>query len=274
MDFLLLLKALILGIVEGITEFLPISSTGHMIIVGDLLNFNSESGKVFEIVIQFAAILAVCWDYRQRLIQAVGGLARDPLQQRFVMLLIIAFLPAGVLGLLFHHAIKTYLFNPITVATALVIGGVVIIYLEKRRHTIRINSVDDMNWKQALPIGFAQSLAMIPGVSRAGATIMGGLVLGLSRKSATEFSFFLAIPTMTAATLYDVYKNWSSLHAGDLPVFVVGFIASFIAAMITVRALLRFVAHHTFIPFAWYRIVFGGFVLLTYYSGMVDWSAS
>lgn len=274
MDILLLLKALILGIVEGITEFLPISSTGHMIIVGDLLNFNTEQGKVFEIVIQFAAILAVCWDYRQRLLTAVSGIQRDPIQQRFVLLLIIAFLPAGVLGLLFHHAIKTYLFNPITVATALVIGGVIIIYLEKRQHTIRINSVDEMSWKQALPIGFAQSLAMIPGVSRAGSTIMGGLVLGLSRKAATEFSFFLAIPTMTAATLYDIYKNWSSLHGGDLPVFIVGFIASFIAAMITVRALLRFVAQHTFIAFAWYRIVFGGVVLATYYLNWVDWSAS
>ncbi len=274
MDLLLLFKALLLGIVEGVTEFLPISSTGHLIIVGDLLNFNDAQGKVFEIVIQLAAILAVCWDYRVRLTQAVTGLTRDPVQQRFALLLIVAFLPAAVLGLLFHHAIKTYLFNPITVASALILGGVLIIYLEKRQHKIRFESVEAMSWRQALPIGFAQSLAMFPGVSRSGATIMGGLVFGMSRKAATEFSFFLAIPTMFAATLYDVYKSWSQLHIENLPVFIVGFVASFIAAMLTVKALLRFITNHTFIPFAWYRIIFGGVVLLTYFSGMVDWSTS
>ena len=263
-DFILLFKALILGIVEGLTEFLPVSSTGHLIIVGDALNFNDERGKVFEIAIQLAAILAVCWDYRARIARVAGGLASDATQQRFVLHLLVAFLPAAVLGLLFHSAIKAYLFNPVTVACALIVGGLVILYIEKRAYHPRFEAVDDMSWKQALKIGFAQSIAMFPGVSRAGATIMGGVVFGLSRKAATEFSFFLAIPTMFAATFYDVYKNWHLLHASDLPLFAVGFVASFIAAMLAVKALLHFVSNHTFIPFAWYRIVLGLLVLYFY----------
>jgi undecaprenyl-diphosphatase len=263
-DWLLLIKALILGIVEGLTEFLPVSSTGHLIIVGDLLNFNDERGKVFEIAIQLAAILAVCWDYRARIGRVAGGLASDATQQRFVFHLLVGFLPAAVLGVLFHSAIKTYLFNPVTVACALIVGGLIILYIEKRAYHPRFDSVDDMSWKQALKIGFAQSIAMVPGVSRAGATIMGGVVFGLSRKAATEFSFFLAIPTMFAATFYDVYKNWHLLHASDLPLFATGFVASFVAAMLAVKALLRFVSNHTFIPFAWYRIALGLLVLYLY----------
>jgi undecaprenyl-diphosphatase len=273
MDILLLLKALLLGIVEGITEFLPISSTGHLIIVGDLLNYNNEQSKVFKIVIQLAAIFAVCWDFRARIATAVSGLRRDTQQQHFALLIIMGFLPAMVLGVLFHSTIKTYLFNPVTVAAALIVGGLLILYIEKRAYQPRFTSVDEMSWREALSVGFAQALAMFPGVSRAGSTIMGGLIFGLSRKAATEFSFFLAIPTMCAATVYDVYKNWSLLHVADLPVFAVGFVASFIAAMLTVKALLRFVSSHTFIPFAWYRIVFGSIVLLTYYQGWIDWSA-
>jgi len=196
MDPILLLKALILGIVEGLTEFLPISSTGHLIIVGDLLGYTDEQSKVFEIVIQLAAILAVCWHFRARIGQALGGLTKDPAQQRFAGLLIVAFLPAAVLGLLFHHIIKTYLFNPLTVAGALIVGGLLILVIERRAARPNIDSVDDMRWPLALKIGFAQTLAMFPGVSRSGATIMGGLLFGLSRKAATEFSFFLAIPTM------------------------------------------------------------------------------
>jgi len=272
MDFILLLKALVLGIVEGVTEFLPISSTGHLIVVGDLLNYNNEQSKVFKIVIQLGAILAVCWDFRERIFTVVGGLKSDSVQQRFAMLILIGFLPAAVLGLLFHSTIKTYLFNPITVAGALIVGGLVILYIEKRAAQPRYEKVDDIGWREALAVGFAQSLAMFPGVSRAGATIMGGLVFGLSRKAATEFSFFLAIPTMLAATVYDVYKNWALLRLDDLPVFAVGFVAAFIAAMLTVKALLKFVSSHTFVPFAWYRIVFGGVVLATYYLGIVDWS--
>ncbi len=273
MDTNLLLTALILGIVEGLTEFLPVSSTGHLIIVGSLLGYTDEQSKVFKIVIQLAAILAVCWDYRERLARVAGGLRTDPVQQRFVGHLLVAFLPAAVLGVLFHGTIKAYLFNPLTVAGALIVGGLVILYIEKRAYHPRVQSVDEMDWKTALKVGFAQAAAMFPGVSRSGATIMGGLVFGLSRKAATEFSFFLAIPTMLAATVYDLYKNWALLDIGDLPVFAVGFVASFVAAMFAVRAFIGFVSNHTFVGFAWYRIVFGLIVLGTAYTGLIDWPA-
>jgi undecaprenyl-diphosphatase len=271
LDYSLLFIALILGIVEGLTEFLPVSSTGHLIIFGSLLGYTDEQSKVFKIVIQLAAILAVCWDYRARIAQVAGGLGTDPAQRRFVGHLLVAFLPAAVLGVLFHGTIKAYLFNPLTVAGALIVGGLVILYIEKRAYRPRMQSVDEMDWKVALKVGFAQAVAMFPGVSRAGATIMGGLIFGLSRKAATEFSFFLAIPTMLAATVYDLYKNWALLDLGDLPVFAVGFVASFVSAMIAVKAFLGFVSNHTFIGFAYYRIVFGLVVLLTAYAGWVDW---
>lgn len=274
MDLLLLLKAALLGVVEGITEFLPISSTGHLIIVGDLLDYNDETSKVFKIVIQLGAILAVCWDYRVRLTKMVLGLPDDPAAQRFASLLFIGFLPAAVLGLMFHSTIKALLFNPITVATALIVGGIIILYVEKRAYHPRLNSVDEMRWPDALKVGFAQALAMIPGTSRSGATIMGGMVFGLSRKAAAEFSFFLAIPTMFAATVYDLYRNWAMLRMDDLPVFAVGFVASFIAAMWAVKAFIRFISNHTFVVFAWYRIVFGLIVLGTAYSGVVNWSTT
>ncbi len=269
-----MLTALILGVVEGLTEFLPVSSTGHLIVVGSLLGYTDEQSKVFKIVIQLAAILAVCWDYRSRIGLVVEGLAaHDPVQRRFVGHILVAFLPAMVLGAMFHGAIKTYLFNPLTVAGALIVGGLAILYIEKRVYRPRYESVDALDWQTALKVGFAQALAMFPGVSRAGATIMGGLVFGLSRKTATEFSFFLAIPTMLAATVYDLYKNWALLSVEhDLPVFAVGFAASFVSAMITVKALLRFVANHSFVVFAWYRIAFGLVVLLTAYTGWVDWT--
>jgi len=274
MDIALLLKAAILGIVEGLTEFLPISSTGHLIILGDLLGYNDETSKVFKIVIQLGAILAVCWDYRVRLTKMVIGLPNDAPSQRFAAMLFIGFLPAAVLGLMFHSTIKALLFNPITVATALIVGGFVILYVEKRAYHPRVNSVDEMRWPDALKVGFAQALAMIPGTSRSGATIMGGLIFGLSRKAATEFSFFLAIPTVFAATAYDLYKNWGLLRADDLPVFTVGFVASFVAAMWAVKSFIRFISNHTFVVFAWYRIVFGLIVLGTAYSGAVSWSAA
>jgi len=274
LDITLLVKAAILGIVEGLTEFLPISSTGHLIIFGDLLGYNDETSKVFKIVIQLGAILAVCWDYRVRLTKMVIGLPNDAPSQRFAAMLFIGFLPAAVLGLMFHSTIKALLFNPITVATALIVGGFVILYVEKRAYHPRVNSVDEMRWPDALKVGFAQALAMIPGTSRSGATIMGGLIFGLSRKAATEFSFFLAIPTMFAATAYDLYKNWGLLRADDLPVFTVGFVASFVAAMWAVKSFIRFISNHTFVVFAWYRIVFGLIVLGTAYSGAVSWSAA
>jgi len=272
MDTTLLLKAAILGVVEGLTEFLPISSTGHLIILGDLMGYNDETSKVFKIVIQLAAILAVCWDYRERLAKMARGLTSEPAEQRFASLLFIAFLPAAVLGLMFHSTIKELLFNPITVATALIVGGFIILYVEKRAYHPRINSVDEMRWQDALKVGFAQAMAMVPGTSRSGATIMGGLIFGLSRKTAAEFSFFLAIPTMFAATAYDLYKNWALLRVEDIPVFAVGFVASFVAAMWAVKSFIKFISNHTFVVFAWYRIVFGVIVLGTAYTGAVSWS--
>jgi undecaprenyl-diphosphatase len=275
MDTLLLLKAAILGIVEGLTEFLPISSTGHLILAGDLLNFNDEKGKVFEIVIQFAAILAVCWEYHAKITSVVGGLVQQQKSaQRFTINLMIAFMPAAVLGLLFAKAIKAHLFAPVPVALAFIVGGIFILWAEKRNHRITVESVDDMGWKDALKVGCAQALALIPGTSRSGATIIGGLFFGLSRKAATEFSFFLAIPTLTAATFYELVKYRELFHAEDLGILAVGSIFSFISAFLCVRWLLRYISRHDFTAFAWYRIVFGLVVLGTAYSGMVNWSAA
>jgi undecaprenyl-diphosphatase len=275
MDIILLLKAAILGVVEGLTEFLPISSTGHLILVGDLLDFNDDRGKVFEIVIQFAAILAVCWEYRTKLISVSSGLVqKQEAAQRFVMNLLVAFLPLAILGLLFGKVIKAHLFAPVPVALAFIIGGLIILWAEKRQHTERIQSVEDMHWKDALKMGLAQALALIPGTSRSGATIIGGLFFGLSRKAATEFSFFLAIPTITAATFYEVVKYRHDFHADDLGIFLAGSITSFISAFIAVRALLRYISRHDFSVFAWYRIAFGLIVLATAYSGTVSWSTA
>lgn len=262
-DPTILLHALILGIVEGLTEFLPVSSTGHLILVGQLLGFNDDKGKVFEIAIQFAAILAVVWEYRARLGHALVNVTTEPASQRLAINLIVAFLPAAVLGFLFIKQIKHYLFNPIVVASALIIGGVLILWAERRKHVVRAETVDDMTWRDALKVGFAQALAMIPGTSRSGATIIGGLFFGLSRKTAAEFSFFLAIPTMFAATLYDVFKNWQLFSADDIGMFAVGGAASFISALLAVRGLIRFISRHDFTVFAWYRIVFGLLVLLS-----------
>jgi undecaprenyl-diphosphatase len=274
MDILLLLKAAILGVVEGLTEFLPISSTGHLIMAGDLLNFNDEKGKVFEIVIQFAAILAVCWEYRHKIISVVENLPRQQSAQRFSANLLIAFMPAAILGLLFASKIKEYLFAPVPVAMAFIVGGLFILWAEKRDHRITVDSVDNMSWKDALKVGLAQSLALIPGTSRSGATIIGGLFFGLSRKAATEFSFFLAIPTLTAATAYEMVKYRHLFHGGDADMFLVGSITSFISAFLCVRWLLRYISHHDFTVFAWYRIAFGLVVLGTDYAGVVHWSAS
>lgn len=274
MDWLLILKALLLGIVEGLTEFLPISSTGHLILVSDLLDFNDEKGKVFAIVIQLGAILAVCWEYRVKIIGVVRNIGSHDDANRFVLNLFIAFLPAAILGLLFIKTIKQHLFHPVPVAMAFIIGGVLILWAERRKHVVDVERVEDMDWKHALKIGLMQCLALIPGTSRSGATIIGGLFFGLSRKAATEFSFFLAIPIMFAATFYDVYKHHEILHFDDVGVFVVGFVASFISALLAVRGLLRFISHHDFTVFAWYRIGFGIIVLTTAYSGLVKWSAA
>ncbi|TXT27112.1 MAG: undecaprenyl-diphosphatase [Gallionellaceae bacterium] len=274
MDTLLLIKAALLGIVEGLTEFLPISSTGHLILAGDLLGFNDEKGKVFEIVIQFAAILAVCWEYRAKLLSVVRGLGSEQAARRFVVNLGVAFLPAAVLGLLFAGKIKQYLFAPVPVALAFIVGGVFILWAEKRKHVITVEAVDEMNWKDALKVGCAQALALIPGTSRSGATIIGGLFFGLSRRAAAEFSFFLAIPTLFAATVYEIVKYRHLFHAEDIGMFVAGGVTSFISAFLCVRWLLRYISHHDFTVFAWYRIAFGVVVLVTAYSGAVSWSAA
>lgn len=273
MDTQHLINALILGLVEGLTEFLPISSTGHLILVGEWLGFNDDKGKVFEIAIQTGAILAVCWEYRRKIGTVVGGLHRDVAARRFVLNVGIAFLPAAALGLAFSQAIKAHLFNAITVASAFIIGGLIIYWAERREHRIAVESVDTMTWQDALKVGLAQCLALIPGTSRSGATIIGGLLFGLSRKAATEFSFFLAIPTLFAATAYDVYKHRDLLSFDDLPLFGVGFAAAFVSAFIAVKGLLRYIGRHDFTVFAWYRIVFGLVVLGTAYSGLVQWTA-
>ncbi|MDI1299795.1 undecaprenyl-diphosphate phosphatase [Methylotenera sp.] len=261
MDILLILKALILGVVEGATEFLPISSTGHLIIAGDLLNFLSKDKRdVFEIIIQLGAILAVIWEYRAKFIHVASHL-NETKSRQLVINLFIAFLPLAILGLAFHHQIKDLLFNPKSVSIALIVGGFAILFIEKKLPAVKINSVDDMDWKLALKVGFAQAIALIPGASRAGSTIIGGMCFGLSRTAATEFSFFLAVPVMFAATFYDLYKSRDLLSANDLTLFLAGFITAFIAALIVIKVLIRYVANHDFTAFAWYRIVFGAIVL-------------
>ncbi|MFP6847121.1 MAG: undecaprenyl-diphosphate phosphatase [Pseudomonas sp.] len=272
MDLWVAVQALILGIVEGITEFLPISSTGHQIIVADLIGFGGERAMAFNIIIQLGAILAVVWEYRRKILDIVVGLPKEPQARRFTANLLVAFLPAVALGVVFADLIHHYLFNPITVALALVIGGGIMLWAERRQHLVHAESVDDMTWKDALKIGFAQCLAMIPGTSRSGATIIGGLLFGLSRKAATEFSFFLAMPTMVGAAVYSGYEYRDLFKASDLPVFAIGFVTSFIFAMIAVRALLKFIGNHSYAVFAWYRIVFGLLILATWQLQWIDWS--
>ncbi|MGE8360201.1 undecaprenyl-diphosphate phosphatase [Pseudomonas sp.] len=274
MDLWAAAQALILGIVEGITEFLPISSTGHQIIVADLIGFGGERAIAFNIIIQLAAILAVVWEYRRKILEVVVGLPKEQQAQRFTGNLLIAFCPALVLGVAFADLIHEYLFNPITVATALVIGGVIMLWAERRQHLVHAETVDDMRWTDALKIGFAQCLAMIPGTSRSGATIIGGLLFGLSRKAATEFSFFLAMPTMVGAAVYSGYKYRDLFQPADLPVFAIGFVTSFIFAMIAVRALLKFIGNHSYAVFAWYRIGFGLLILATWQLHLIDWSTA
>jgi undecaprenyl-diphosphatase len=270
-----LLTAAILGIVEGLTEFLPVSSTGHLIVAGSLLGYTGERAKLFEIVIQAGAILAVCWEYRVKLFGVLVGLFSDRSAQRFVVNLFLAFLPAALIGLALGSAIKARLFAPVPVASAFIVGAFVILWVERweraNPRAARIDSVDDIRWNDALKIGFAQALALIPGTSRSGATIIGGMVFGLSRRAATEFSFYLAIPTLFAATGYEFVRNRHLLAGGDLSMVGVGFVTAFVSAFFVVRGLLRYVAHHDFVPFAWYRIAFGLVILGTAYAGLVQW---
>ena len=273
MDFTLLLHALILGIVEGLTEFLPVSSTGHLILAGDLLHFNDEKGKLFEIVIQSGAILAVCWEYRQRIAAVLGDLGSDGAGRRLVVNLFIAFLPLALLGLAFGKIIKAHLFQPLPVATAFILGAFIILWAERRQHVVRIDNVDDLTAIDALKLGLAQACALIPGTSRSGATIIGGLLFGLSRKAATEFSFFLAIPTLLVATAYQLYKERALLSLDDVGMWAVGFVAAFASAFLCVRWLLRYISSHDFTIFAWYRIAFGLVIIATWQLGLVDWSS-
>ena len=275
MDHPTVLVALILGVVEGLTEFLPVSSTGHLIVAGSLLGYTGERAKVFEIVIQAGAILAVCWEYRARLLAVVAGLPGSREAQRFVLNLVIAFLPAAILGLLFSKLIKSRLFAPVPVALAFIIGALIILWVERRQRrapsTIRIDNVDAIRWPDALKIGMAQAFALIPGTSRSGATIIGGMLFGLSRPAATEFSFFLAIPTLLAACAYEFVRNRALLSSADLTAFGIGFVAAFVSAFLCVRWLIRYVSRHDFVPFAWYRIAFGLLILFTAWSGTVRW---
>jgi len=284
-DWIELAKAAVMGIVEGLTEFLPISSTGHLILTASLLNFDGASAKVFEIAIQTGAIVAVIWEYRERLSRTLAGLTRDAQAQRFARNVLVAFIPAVVFGLALGSTIKAHLFRPVPVALAFIVGALIIVWVERRhkvafgerdlegtRHA-RVETVDDMSLLDALKVGLVQCLALIPGTSRSGATIIGGMLFGLSRKAATEFSFYLAIPTLIGAGVYSMWKERAALSAADLPLFGVGTLFAFLSAWLCIRWLIRYVSTHDFTPFAWYRIVFGGLVLLSAYTGWVDWRA-
>ncbi|MET0266760.1 MAG: undecaprenyl-diphosphate phosphatase [Duganella sp.] len=277
MDIVLALKAIIMGVVEGLTEFLPISSTGHLILTEHLLGFAGmeEKIQVFEIVIQAGAMMAVIWEFRVRIAAVLTGIFTDRIQQRFALNVLIAFVPAAVLGLIFGSAIKEHLFAPIPVAAAFIIGGFVILWVEKRAKdnpaVARITSLDQITPADALKIGLAQAFALIPGTSRSGATIMGSMIFGFSRQVATEFSFFLAIPTLIGATIYSLYKDRALLSMDDLSFFTIGTVSAFISAFLCIRWLLRYIATHTFVIFAWYRIVFGLIVLITGYYGVIVW---
>jgi undecaprenyl-diphosphatase len=284
-DWWLLVQAALMGIVEGLTEFLPISSTGHLILAGSLLGFTGEKVKVFEIAIQTGAMFAVVWEYRQRLWRTVTGITHDAQAQRFAANVAIAFLPAVVFGLALGGLVKAHLFHPVPVATAFVVGGLIILWVERRHRRAfgerdlqgtrlaRVESVDDMRPADALKVGLVQCLALIPGTSRSGATIIGAMLFGFSRKAATEFSFYLGIPTLMGAGAYSVWKQRALLSMDDLPMFAVGLIFAFFSAWLCIRWLIRYVSTHDFVPFAWYRIVFGAIVLLTAWGGYVEWSA-
>jgi undecaprenyl-diphosphatase len=284
-DWTLALKAALMGIVEGLTEFLPISSTGHLILAGSLLDFTGETVKVFEIAIQTGAMLAVIWEYRQRLAATVTGLATEPAARRFALNVVVAFIPAVVFGLLLGKIVKAHLFHPVPVALAFIVGGLVILWVERRHRRLfgdrdlqgarraRVETVDDMSGLDALKVGLVQCLALIPGTSRSGATIIGAMMFGFSRKCATEFSFFLGIPTLMGAGAYSVWKQRDLLQWSDLPMFAIGTVFAFFSAWLCIRWLIRYVSSHDFTVFAWYRIVFGLVVLATAYTGLVEWKA-
>ena len=274
MDIVLLIKAAVMGIVEGLTEFLPISSTGHLILAGSLLGFDDDKAKVFDIAIQSGAIFAVIGVYWQKIKSTVMALPTSRQARKLAINVTIGFLPAVVVGLTVYKMIKSQLFNPGVVAGAFIVGGLIILWVEKSiKPVARIHEVDDMSFSDAIKVGFVQCLGMIPGTSRSGATIIGGMLLGLSRKAATEFSFFLAIPTLLGAGVYSMYKERALLSVADVPLFAVGFVVSFVSAWLCIRWLLRYIATHSFVGFAYYRIAFGLVVLATAWTGAVTWAA-
>lgn len=273
MDFLLIIKAIIMGVVEGITELLPISSTGHLILAGELMNFMEHDKRaVFEIFIQMGAMLAVVWEYRVKLIASLVGVTRPGVERNLFINVAIAFLPTAIIGLMFSDYIQEVLFSPYVVAAGFIVGGIIILWVEKRVYNPVVEDVDRLSYIDALKVGLCQCLALIPGTSRSGATIIGGIYFGLSRKAATEFSFFLAIPMISAASLYSLWSARDSLVVEDLGIMAVGFVASFISAFLLMRALLKFISNHTYVAFAWYRIAFGMLILITAYSGVINWS--
>ena len=284
MDIALLIKAAILGVVEGLTEFLPISSTGHLILASSLLQFRGENVDTFEIAIQTGAMFAVMWEYRRRIVDTLAGILRERTAQRFALNVLIAFIPAVVFGLAFGSMIKSRLFHPVPVAIAFIVGGLIILWVEARHHrrfgerdlegarVARVETVDDMSALDALKVGLVQCLALIPGTSRSGATIIGGMLFGLSRRAATEFSFYLAIPTLIGAGVYSLWKQRAALGAADVPLFAVGLVFAFVAALLCIRWLIRFVSTHDFTVFAWYRIAFGAVVLVSAYFGWASWT--
>jgi undecaprenyl-diphosphatase len=285
LDVMLLVKAALLGLVEGLTEFLPISSTGHLILAASLLDFTGETAKVFEIAIQSGAMLAVIWEYRRRLSDTLRGLGSDAAAQRFALNVAVAFVPAVIAGLALGKMIKAALFHPVPVAVAFIVGGLIILWVERWHHQrfgamdlagtrrARVETVDDMTPMDALKVGMLQCLALVPGTSRSGATIIGGMVLGFSRRCATEFSFYLGIPTLMGAGAYSVLKQREAMSVADVPMFAVGTVVAFFSALLCIRWLIRYVSSHNFVPFAWYRIGFGAVVLFTAWGGWVDWRA-
>lgn len=273
MDLLLILKAIIMGIVEGITELLPISSTGHLILAADLMNFlEDEKRTVFEIFIQMGAMLAIVWEYRSKIFGSLGGITRPGIERNLYVNVALAFFPAAVIGFLLSDFIMEFLFSPYVVASGFIVGGFAIIWVEKYAYSPRVQEMDDLTYRDALKVGLCQCLALIPGTSRSGATIIGGMYFGLSRKASTEFSFFLAIPMISAASLYSLWSAREQLEWADAGILAVGFVTSFFATFIVMRALLKFISNHTYIAFAWYRIAFGIVVMLTAYTGVIGWA--
>ncbi len=267
MDFT---KAFLLGILEGLTEFIPVSSTGHLIVAASLLDFTGDQWKFFTIFIQLGAICAIFFAFKEKLSSVIKGLGHKSSSNRFCINILLAFLPSVIFGVLLYRIIKDIFFSPITVAIALLLGGLVILWIEKKDFKPKIFCIDDMKPLDAIKVGMAQCIAMCPGVSRSGATIIGGMFLGLSRPAATQFSFFLAIPTMLGATVYDVYKNWDFFSPKDIDIFVLGFVTAFLAALATVKMLVSFVSKHSFVIFGWYRIIAGTFLLLFWQLGYFD----